>query len=85
MFPKSYVLQVIFFFRFFFFLMNGNNYSHILVGLANGSLAQVFQEPACQVLRLTKVRAGICRLIVVPAIAHVLFTKDTLESLMFTN
>ena len=63
------------------FSFDGHNYSHIIVGLAGGSLVQVFQEMAGQACRLTKVREGIWNLEVVLAIARLLFAKDTVGSL----
>ena len=64
---------------------NGHNSSHVLVGLAEGSLAQVFHEPAGQAWCSTKVGAGICNMFMVPAKARLLFVKDTMGSLTSTK
>ena len=68
-----------------FSFFEGHNYSHVVVGLAGASLAQVFHKPAGQAWRLTMLKTGICILEVVSAMAHLLFVKDTMESLTSTN
>ena len=67
------------------FFFNGENYSHIIVGLPGGSLAQVFHKLAGQDWRSTKVKAEILNLLRMPSIAHLFLVEDTMGALKYTN